>query len=806
MVNLFFKNFVEKLSTFLNTIHLRLGFKNRLKNAKKFKKTFFYYKSLVQKIIFMILRNSLTLLCCVLLLSTKTFAQNANIKGIVIDKENNSPIENASIIIKEKTKIIATDINGTFNIDKLNEGSYSLEISHIGYATKQVELAIKKNNTIALNISMQKSNLTFNNITVSSNKFNIYNKISAIDIQLRPINTSQDILRVVPSLFIAQHAGGGKAEQIFLRGFDIDHGTDISITVDGMPVNMISHAHGQGYADLHFLIPETIDKVNFDKGPYNAEKGNLATAGFVDFKTKDFITNNTIKVEAGKFNTNRISGLLKLYTAQKENTKQQLYIASEFARADGYFESPQNFKRFNVMAKYSLIKNNNSNLNVLASHFNSRWNASGQIPDRAVQDGSIKKFGAIDDTEGGNTSRTNISVQFSKNIARNWNIAQQAYYTNYNFNLFSNFTFFLNDPVDGDMINQKEERNIYGYWVKAKKYAMLFDKKTTTVLGAGFRHDNVGDIYLAATPKRIFKNFVQQGSIKETNAFAYINETIDLDKKWSINASLRYDNFKFGYKNILLNENDFSYQNKSTFSPKLNINYAASKNVNIFISNGIGFHSNDTRVILNDSLKDVLPKVYGTDIGISMKPIKNLYVKTIFWHLYSQQEFVYVGDAGIVEPSGASRRFGVDVLARYQINKWLYSDIDITLARARSVAEKKGEDYIPLAPLFTSIGGLTAKVNNKFSASLRYRFMNTRPANEDYSVEAKGYFLLDAVANYKYKKIDFSLTMENVLNQQWKEAQFNTESRLFNEANAVSEIHFTPGSPFFIKAGVALNF
>jgi CarboxypepD_reg-like domain/TonB-dependent Receptor Plug Domain len=752
------------------------------------------------------LKTALSLIYTTILFSTKSLAQNATINGIVVDNENNNAIENATIIVKEKTKIFATDTYGGFNIKKLTAGNYTIEISHIGYATKQVALNLTENSIATLKIGMDKSNITFSTINVTSNKFNAYSKISSIDLLFRPVNSSQDVLRMVPSLFIAQHAGGGKAEQIFLRGFDIDHGTDISITVDGMPVNMISHAHGQGYADLHFLIPETIDKVNFDKGPYNAEKGNLATAGFVDFKTKDFITNNSLKIEAGKFNMQRISGQLKLLSSNKNNNNQQLYVASEYSTSDGYFVSPQNFKRFNIMGKYSLIKNDNTKLNILLSTFQSKWNASGQIPERAVKDGSINNFGAIDDTEGGLTSRTNFSIQYSKKLNNNWEIAQQGYYTNYNFNLFSNFTFFLNDPIDGDMINQKEQRNIYGYWAKAKKLGTILDKKTTTTFGAGFRHDDVGTIDLANTPKRIFKSYVQQGSIKETNAFAYINKTIDINNNFSINGSLRFDYFTFGYKNALLGEERFNYINKSVFSPKLNLNYNVSKKVSVCISNGIGFHSNDTRVILSDSIKNILPKVYGTDIGITAKPTKNLYVKTILWHLFSEQEFVYVGDAGVVEPSAASRRFGVDVITRYQINKWLYSDIDISIAKARSVVETKGKDYIPLAPLFTSIGGLTAKVNNKFSASLRYRFMGTRPASEDYSVIAKGYFLIDAVANYKYKKFDFSVTMENLLNQQWKEAQFNTESRLFNEANSVSEIHYTPGSPFFVKAGVALSF
>ena len=230
----------------------------------------------------------------VTLLSKVSISQTNNVKGVITDNKTNLAIENATVIDINANKIVLSNANGVFEFKKIIANTI-LEISCIGYETKKISTTNNANNI--LRIQLQKTELTLNNITVKTNSINNYNKIAAIDIKLRPINTAQDVLKIVPGLFIAQHAGGGKAEQIFLRGFDIDHGTDISITVDGMPVNMISHAHGQGYADLHFLNPETIDKVNFDKGPYNAEKGNLSTAGFVDFKTKDFLENNTFKKE-----------------------------------------------------------------------------------------------------------------------------------------------------------------------------------------------------------------------------------------------------------------------------------------------------------------------------------------------------------------------------------------------------------------------------------------------------------------------------------------------------------------------------
>jgi hypothetical protein len=733
----------------------------------------------------------------------KGTSQKSFITGKIYDTETKALLENASILIKETEISTLSDAFGHFSFNGILPSNFTLQISHIGYATQFINVTdTNKQNVVA--VSLSKSRLSFTGITINSNKLTTYNKIAALDLLLRPLNSSQDALKIVPGLFIAQHAGGGKAEQIFLRGFDIDHGTDINITVDGLPVNMISHAHGQGYADLHFLIPETIEKINFDKGPYNAQKGNLATAGYVDFKTKDFIEHNTIKIEAGSFNTQRLASQFNLFSQQKANAKKQLYLATEYNKSNGYFESPQHFNRFNAMVKYSAIQNDNSKLTILASTFTSKWNASGQIPERAVENGLIKRFGAIDDKEGGTTSRTNFSIQFFKKLASNWDVDQQLYFTNYNFNLFSNFTFFLNDSIDGDMINQKEKRNIYGYSTKLKKSFLLNNAKNTLEFGTGIRYDDVANIELSNAPNRVVKSIIQKGAIKETNAYAYINNTLEPSNNFSINASARFDFFKFGYKNIAQNETHFQSQQKAVISPKLTLNYKLSNKATVYLNNGIGFHSNDTRVILNNTITEILPKVYGTDLGLVLKPNPNFFLKTTLWHLYSQQEFVYVGDAGIVEPSGRSRRFGIDVLARYQLNKWLFADVDINVTKA--IDEEKGEDYIPLAPSFTSIGGLSAKFSNKINASLRYRFIDNRPASEDYSVVAKGYFLMDAVVNYKFKKFDCSLSAENILNQQWKEAQFNTESKLLTETNAVSEIHYTPGSPFFIKFGVSVSF
>lgn len=739
-----------------------------------------------------------------LFISSVSFSQKGRIEGYISDAETKTPLNGASVIL-QGNKGDDSDAFGKFGISGISTGQYELIVTHVSYKTEIIPVEIKENIVSTVLVAMKKANIDLSEVRVNGKKSSPLNTIGSVDIMLRPVNTSQDILRIVPGLFIAQHAGGGKAEQIFLRGYDIDHGTDINITVDGLPANMVSHSHGQGYADMHFMIPETVERISFDKGPYFPNKGNLATAGYVEFHTKEFLKSNYLKVEGGQYNTQRAVGMLKLLNKESEKSRQQFYVAAEYFRSNGFLESPQDFYRFNLMGKYSAWFGNQSQVTITASTFDSKWNASGQIPNRAVQRGMISRFGSIDNSEGGKTSRTNINIRHARQWKNNWKSTDQLFYSRYLFNLYSNFTFFLNDPVNGDGINQKEKRNIYGYNTTASKSWIIASKNTSTEFGAGFRYDDIDGIELSKAVKRKFSEYVQKGDINELNVYLSWTQHLELSDKVTVNGGLRLDNFRFAYKDKLAGETNFRSQQRNIISPKLNFVYTTSPTVKIFLNNGIGFHSNDTRVILNISAKDILPKVYGTDLGIILKPAKELILKAALWHFKSEQEFIYVGDEGIVEPGGKTRRIGIDLSARYQFTSWLYGDLDLNYTNARAIGKPKDEGFIPLAPSFTSIGGLSTKMKNGVSGSLRYRYMNDRPANEFNTRNADGYLIADMLVSYSWKNLELTFTVENLLNTDWREAQFDTESRLQFESNPVTEIHYTPGIPRFIKAGLSIK-
>ena len=738
-------------------------------------------------------------------------AQQRTIHAKIVDSKNSLPIEGITVTLLPINKSTVSHENGQFSFNENSDTVNEIKFSGIGYETKKVPFSEFK---IGTTITLQSTKTTtLNEVVVNSGGVaNQYKQVSKIDIKMRGVNNSQEVLRIVPGLFIGQHQGGGKAEQIFIRGFDCDHGTDISLNVDGIPINMVSHAHGQGYADAHFIIPETIESVDFKKGSYYAEKGNFDTAGFVDFKTTNAIDQNLVKLEGGMFNSARIVGVLNLLNEGQKAKQQLWYIATEYNYSDGYFDNPQHFNRFNFFTKYNGKISEHSFLQLSASTLQSKWNASGQIPDRAVAQGIIGFYGALDPTEGGVTSRTNLNAQVVTTLKNGDFIKNQLYFSNYSFDLHTNFTFYLNDPVNGDQIRQKENRNIIGYNGSFNHIYYWGKTKITTDAGINARLDLINNAELSNTIDRFTViNPIKFGDISETNVADYLSETFKFNEKWSANVGLRFDQFFNQYRNklasdVTLNGIGIYKASANAISPKFSLYYHASKNTQFYFSSGRGFHSNDTRAVVVTNGKEVLPPATGFDLGTIFKPTTNLLLHFATWYMNLQQEFVYSGDGGIVEITGQTKRLGLDMSARYEPITSLYVDVDVNYAHGRYANNPKGEDYIPLAPIWSATGGITYKNKNGWNGGLRYRYLSDRPAIEDYSLTAKGYFISDAVLNYTKSRYEIGLRINNIFNTQWKETQFATETRLKNEATPVTEICFTPGTKLMALLSMSYYF
>lgn len=735
--------------------------------------------------------------------STVGLAHQGRVQGQLKDLKSGIPLSGAIVQILELPQTTMSNEFGVFQFAELPTGTFTIRVSLVGYQREERSFVLAHDEVVQLDFSLAVSEISLDEVVISSSTPQKQSVITALDIKLRPIQNSQEVLRSIPGLVIGQHAGGGKAEQIFLRGFDIDHGTDIALSVDGVPINMVSHAHGQGYADAHFIIPELIEKVDFKKGMYDADKGNFATAGWVNFQTKKVLDENFLKAEVGQFQTYRVVGGTNLI---QKSTKNNLFLAAEYNYSDSFFEASQRFNRLNLLGKYHSHLTPHTNLTVTASTFWSRWDASGQIPVRAVQDGSIGFFGAIDSTEGGQTARTNVYAELLTTTPKNHIWKNLFYYTNYHFDLFSNFTFFLEDPIRGDQIRQKEQRHLWGYQGSYSISHQIADKPASFIAGLQYRHDLTSDSELSKTANRIQRlERLKFGNIQEANASLFLEETVSLSQQWTLTAGLRYEYFTNQYTDYLMDAEKQAVPSHLLL-PKLHVYYTPRQNIQLYFTNGRGFHSNDTRAVISQNGLETLPSAYGSDMGIVIKPTSKLLINSSLWYLWLNQEFVYVGDAAIVEPSGATRRLGVDVSVRYQLLPFLFLDTDINWAVPRAIGEAKGENFIPLAVPFTSMGGVTLKNKKGWSGSFRYRYVANRPANEDFSITAQGYWVNDAFIQYKHKKITYGLAIQNIGNVQWKETQFATLSRLRQEAVPVEEIHFTPGTPFNAKAFIGYTF
>ena len=736
-------------------------------------------------------------------------AQSTSISGIVTDNVEQKPIPGIIVTIKELNTGVNTDEQGNYVIKNLNEGTYTLTYSFIGYESITKKITCKQAETKKINISLKSSALNLSEVTISTATTKQgESKMDMIVMQLQPVKSAQDLLRSVPGLFIAQHAGGGKAEQIFVRGTDNDHGTDFLVTFDGIPINLPTHAHGQGYADMHFMIPEVVGKASFFKGPYEAKLGDFSIAGAAVFNSKYRLDKNIVKLEYGMYNSQRALLMLNVLDNNHfiKKFKDNVYVAAEYNYNDGYFENKLKFKRINIFGKYNAHLNAKNLLSFTPSYFTSDWYASGQLPLRAVEANELSRYGSIDNSEGGITSRTNLNLKLTSQLRNNASFTNQIYYSKNLFQLFSNFTFFMLDTINGDEIKQWENRDLFGYKSVYTRQDSLLKTVLNTEIGLTTRTD-------VLTRGR---DHVKRRELLSTDAYNnatitdysfYIDENWHFNPKWNLNLGLRNDLFDFNY-NDKLDKNNSGQKFANRFSPKLNLYYDISNNVALFAKAGQGFHSNFIQAVMSkdSTAGDAIPKSISFDLGSNFKIGSKIICSMSLWWTEAGAEFKFVADDGSFENIGATQKYGVDFSSKIQFTSYLWADININYANGYLLDAPKDKNLLPLHPRWNSTGGFTVKLPKGINGSLRYRYMGNRPATEDGSVYSKSYFITDAVIRYTKTKYEIGISAENIFNNQWEEAQFYDLSRLKNESAPVRDFHNTPGTPFYLRGSVSYFF
>jgi hypothetical protein len=621
------------------------------------------------------------------------------------------------------------------------------------------------------------------------------------DFELRPQGRPADVLRLVPGLIINQHQGGGKAEQYLLRGFDADHGTDLALFVDGLPVNLRSHAHGQGYADLHFLIPETVKAVEVVKGPYFPEYGDFDTASAILFLTRDYVEENTLEVGGGSFNTQR-------YVALMSPTRDALktLIAFEGYRSDGPFEHPNGYLRFNLFAKASANIAEDMKLAVWASLYRAEWHGSGQIPERAIRSGLIDRFGAIDPNEGGVTQRTNLNIDYSWRVTDTQLLAVHVYGSYYALSLFNDFTLFLNDPEHGDMINQRDRRFVAGADTQYAIRSTPFGIPVTSTAGFQYRIDTP-HVVLANAVQRHQVGRIQDVSIVEQSYSPYVKFDLTPIEKVRLVTGARGDIFRFQGTEHVDTTEPFETRDVTKARPNVKANLILGPWVatELFANFGTGFHSNDARAVLINPSLDALPTAKGYEFGFRTRALPRTDIFATYWFLDLSSELVFVGDDGTTEARGRTHREGMEFGVKVQPLDWLSFTGDFTYTTKAEFVDTGTP--IPLAPIWTARADITVRLPWGLSSSFEMRYLGDRPADEERQFTARGYTLFNWTGRYRYRNLDAFLSIENLTNVQWREAQFAFTSRLPGEpAQGVNDLHFTPGAPRSFLGGIAVHF
>ena len=627
-------------------------------------------------------------------------------------------------------------------------------------------------------------------------------------IESRPTLRPAEVLEFVPGVIVTQHSGDGKANQYFLRGFNLDHGTDFATFVDGMPVNMPSHAHGQGYSDLNWLIPELVDRITYKKGPYYAEEGDFSSAGAARIRLFDRLPQNQAAVTLGQRGYER--GLL---AGSSELSSGRLLFGIEAAHNNGPWDNPERFHRLNGVLRWSHgDAQNHQSLTAMA--YSAAWNATDQVPQRAVDSGLIGRFGAIDPTDGGQTARASLSYEMQRSLEGGV-LKFNAYAIRSRLDLNSNFTYFLDDPVNGDQFQQSERRQVYGAAASRSFATPLLGRDSTTTLGVQLRYDRLTPVGLYATVARQRIDTIQESQVRQTSTALYAENATQWAPWLRSVAGLRADRFDFEVKSSIASNSGRAQA--SLGSPKLSLIFGPWLRTEAFVNLGYGYHSNDARGTVatvapreGTPIDPVHPLVRsrGGELGLRTEVIPGLQSSLALWQLNLESELVFSGDAGDTQPSRASRRRGIEWNNHYLARPWLLLDADIAISQARYTQHAPEGDFIPGSIATVVALGATVTDLGPWFGHIQLRVFGPRPLIEDNSQRSRATTLASLRMGYKFAPgVRLALDVFNLFDRKASDIDYYYTSRLQGEpAAGVDDVHFHPVEPRSFRLSLSATF
>ena len=631
--------------------------------------------------------------------------------------------------------------------------------------------------------------------------------VTADAIAGRPLQRPGDVLEAVPGLAVSQHSGEGKANQYYLRGFNLDHGTDVAISVAGVPVNLPTHAHGHGYADTNFLIPELLAGIHYRKGPYFADAGDFASAGSADIGYRTRLDKPVALLEAGSFGRYR-----SLVAASRPAAGGDALYALEWSRSDGPWTNPDDHRRINGVLRFSRGDHRNA-FNVTAMAYDARWNATDQIPQRAVGSGAIGRFGLVDESNGGSTRRLALSMEWQKGSASRFTRIS-GFGLDYRLRLFSNFTYFLHDPVNGDQFEQAEERNVLGLRGTHGWTSTVLGAAAAHTVGGQIRTDLIDDIGLYRTRARHRLGTTRHDDVRQVSAAAFAQTSVQWSPVIRTVAGLRMVQYGFDVRSQM--DVNSGERTAALVTPHLSVVAGPFAGTEIYANAGGGYHSNDGRgttasvdpvSLASVSSVDPLVSTRGGEIGVRTMLLPRTVVTAALWALDIDSELLFVGDAGVTDATRPSHRRGVELIAKSRLTGSLTLDAEYAWSRARFSDGDPAGAYIPGAVATVASAGVSLDFQ-RIAADLRVRHVGPRPLVDDGSVRSDASTLLSARGSYRWSdRITVDVDVFNVTNTAASDIDYFYTSRLRGEAaEGVDDIHFHPVVPRSVRLAVRTTF
>ncbi|WP_438865440.1 TonB-dependent receptor [Neptunicella sp.] len=627
---------------------------------------------------------------------------------------------------------------------------------------------------------------------------------------VRPLLRTGELMELVPGMVATQHSGSGKANQYFLRGFNLDHGTDFATFVDGMPVNMRTHGHGQGYTDINFIIPELVANMAYKKGPYYAETGDFSGAGSAFFTTKASLKQGFGQITLGEDQYQR---LLLANSQTNILGGELLYAIEQQSYAGPWSDIDEDVDKINILLKHSQQRWGGK-LSIIAMAYDNSWNSADQIPQRAVDAGLIDELGSIDTSLGGDSSRYSVSASWDSQQG-----SLSVYAIDYDLDLFSNFTYFLDDPVNGDQFEQVDNRQIYG----ASGHWHLDSQSMRTTFGFDTRFDDINEVGLYKSNNQRRRGAVRSDQVNELSWALYAKNERDWSNNFRTSVGLRYDYYDFDVDSLIernINDIDLAanngQQNADLLSIKGSATYKLSDSTEIYVAAGQGFHSNDARgtttiVDPNDGSQidpvDPLVKSHGAELGGRFNAGSNLNTSIALWTLSLDSELLFVGDAGNTESSRPSRRKGIELTSYYRINDTWTLDLEYTVTDSTFTDHSEDGDKVPGAINQVAQLGISANFDNGWFASARLRHFGERPLLENNQVKSDPSSIFNAQIGKNWTRFGLKLELLNLFNSNDHDIDYFYSSRLPGEpVDGVEDRHYHPIEPRTIRLTAQYRF